>query len=267
MQYPDDDISSNISLEYEFDKKTFNLIQEEISTIYVKTERLYSRADIVEQDLYDYIHPDILDTISFMFETIKKGYDQQCAIEQAKKDSTLRAYLCDSIAQSVVKSGGKWVENTSPDTQDTLFFMPEWKFPLLSGDTIYSDSINSRFLLIDMWYVSCYPCMKVMVELSSIDMLYDESLFKTISINALDKDTVKINKVVNNLNLKCDVACAYSSDDIINMSKKMGKCHVNGFPQLYLIDMKTKQVIWHACGWYEGFTKEIEEIIKSYDER
>jgi len=261
--YPDQDILSNISRELEFDRKTFHCIQDEHSLTYAETLPMYSKIDILEQRLYDYIHPDILDTISFMFETIKKGYDRQFAEKQAKKDSVFHAHLCDSIVQSMTKNGYKWTNNISQDIQqDTLFFMPEWKFSLLSGDTIYSDRINSRFLLIDMWYIACPPCMKAMVELVSIGTLYDESLLKMVSLNVSDKDTAKISQVVSNLNLKCDVALAYDGRYDIEMSKKMGNCQ--GYPQLYLVDMKTKQVIWHSCGWYAGFTKDIEEIIKAY---
>ncbi len=115
-----------------------------------------------------------------------------------------------------------------------------------------------------MWYVACHPCRMAMHELSSIDTLYDESLLKMVSINVYDKDTVKMNQVVRNLNLQCDVACAYSSESVFNMSKEMGECR--GYPQLYLIEMKTKQVIWRSCGWYAGFTKDIEAIITANDE-
>jgi hypothetical protein len=264
--YPDDDINSNRSLEYEFNRKTFNWVQEEFSLTYDKIEWIYGKTDILEQCLYDYIHPDILDTISFKYEEIKKGYDKQYAAEQSKKDSVFRAHLCDSIAQLLTNNGSKWIENILQDAQkDTLFFMPEWKFPLLSGDTIYSDSIKSKFLLIDMWYVSCHPCRLAMRELASIDTLYDESLLKMVSLNVADKDTAKMNQVVRNLNLKCDVVCAYDSGYDIYMSKKMGNCQ--GYPQLYLIDMGTKQVIWNSCGYYKGFTKDIEEIIKGNDEQ
>jgi hypothetical protein len=64
--------------------------------------------------------------------------------------------------------------------------------------------------------------------------------------------------------LKCDVACAFNNGYDIVMSKQMGNCQ--GYPQLYLVDMKTKQVIWYSCGYYAGFTKDIEEIIIAYNE-
>ena len=260
-QLSEQDLITNISQEWEFDRKTFNLIQEELLLTYDKIEQMSHRVDIFEQRLYEYIHPDILDTISFKFEEIKKGYDLQCAEEQAKKDSALREHLCDSIAQSITQHGAKWAENIPQKSQqDTLIFMPDWKFPLLSGDTLYSNEIYDQFLLIDMWYISCHPCRMSMRELSSIDTLYNESLLKILSINVTDKDTAKMSQVVRNLNLKCDVACAYNTGYDLELSKNMGNCE--GYPQLYLIDMKTKQVIWHSCGWYEGFTKDIEEIIK-----
>jgi len=260
--YPDEeeDGLTNIYQEYEFNGKTLNWVQEEFSLTSFGTEQITRKIDVFEQRLYGYIHPDIVDTISFMFEKIKKGYDQQYVAEQAEKDSAFRDHLFDSIAQLFSKNGVRWVEHIPQDApQETLFFMPEWKFPLLSGDTIYSDSINAQFLLIDMWYVDCRFCRLAMCELSSIDTLYDESLFKMISINVSDKDTAKISQLVKNLNLKSDIVLAYESRYDIEMSKKMGNCQ--GHPQLYLIEMKTKQVIWHSCGYYEGFPKDIEEII------
>jgi hypothetical protein len=258
IRFPDNDIDSDRSEEWEFDGKTFNWIQGEFSTTYLKTERLHSGTDILEQRLYSYIHPDILDTVSFMFEDLKKGYDRQHAVELAKKDSAFR----DSIVRSITQNGYRWTDPVSQEVpqDDSLFFMPEWKLPLLSGDTIFSDSITAQFLLIDMWYVSCHPCRMAMRELSSIDTLYEESLLKMVSINVFDKDTAKISRVVKNLNLQCDIACAYDEKKVYEMSKSMGKCR--GYPQLYLIDMKTRRVIWSSCGWYEGFTKDIEAKIK-----
>ena len=258
IKYPDQeqDFLTNINREWEFDKKTSHLIQQELSLNYFKTETTYSRIDILEQHLYDYIHPDILDTISFKFDEIRKGYDKQTAEKQAKIDSAFR----DSIINSVSNNISTWAEKIPQDTQkDTLHFMPEWKFPLLSGDTLYSDSIKSRFLLIDMWYIQCLPCRLAMHELASITPPYDESLLKMLSINIYDKNTAKMSQVVKNLNLKSEIACAFRSDDVFEMSKKMGYCQ--GYPQLYLIEMKTKQVIWHSCGFRQGFTKEIKEII------
>ena len=244
--------------EWEFDKKTFNWIQYEASGVFFGTDTFYNRIDIFAQQLYDYIHPDILDTMSFKYEEIKKGYDLQCVVKQAEKDSLFR----DSIVQMVTQNGGMWVENIPEEVQeDVVYYMPEWKFPLLSGDSVYSDSINSQFLLMDMWYVSCYPCRMAMRELATIDTLYDESLLKIVSLNIYDKDTAKMRQVVNSLNLKCDIACNYGND-CREMLQKMSGGECQGYPQIYLIDMKTKEVIWYACGWYDGFTKDIEEIIK-----
>jgi hypothetical protein len=264
--HPDDEIFSDEISEYEFDRKTFEWVQSEYWYTYIKTERKYNGSIVFEQRLYDHIHPDILDTISFKFEELKKEYDKQTAVKQAKEDSAFLAHFCDSIVRLVTKNSGTWAEEMPQETQtETRFFMPEWKFPSLSGDTIHSDRINSRFMLIDMWYISCYPCMMAMRELATMDTFYDESLLKMVSINVYDEDTAKMRRVVENLNLKCDVACAFSSNDIFNMSKKMGECQ--GYPQLYLVDMNTSQIVWHACGWREGFTKEVDEIITAYGER
>ena len=53
-----------------------------------------------------------------------------------------------------------------------------------------------------------------------------------------------------------------SSEHIVRFIDAFVDKVLNAYPQLYLVDMKTKQVIWDSCGWYEGFTKDIEKIIK-----
>jgi hypothetical protein len=264
IRLPDqeEDLFTNINIEFEFNRKTFNIIQEGHSLTFGRTEQMSNRIDILEQRLFEYIHPDILDTISFKFDELRKRYDWQFAKEKAKIDSIFR----DSIVNSIRNDAGTWEEEIAQDAQkDTLFFMPEWKFPSLLGDTIYSDNINAQFLLIDMWYIGCHPCRLAMRELAFIDTLYNESLLKMVSINISDKDTTKISQVVKNLNLTCDVALAFDNRYDIELSKQMGDC--DGYPQLYLIDMKTRQVIWQACGFYAGFTKDIEEIIKEKNEK
>ena len=261
ITYPNDDIVSNSFGEWEFNRKTFHWVQEEYSGIYFNLETYYNKIDILENYLYDYIHPDILDTINFKYEELRKGYELQCAVEHAKKDSVFR----DSIAVLMAQNDGAWVQEVNKG-KDTVFFMPEWKFLSLSGDMIYSDSIKSRFLFIDLWYSSCHPCRLSMRELASIDTVYDESLLKIISINVFDKDTAKMSRVVENLNLKSEVACAFGSKEIFELSRKMGESR-SGYPQLYLIDMKTRQVIWYSFGWGEGFTKVIGEIIAGKKKR
>lgn len=259
--YPNDDTYTNHTNEKEFDSQTLYCVQSEFSAIYFKTEKEYGKTDILEYRLYDYIHPDILDTISFKYEEMKKAYDQQCVVEQAQRDSAYREHLCDSIRQIFVKDGGAWVETMPRDTQqETRYVMPDWKFPLLGGDSIRSKDIHSRFLLIDMWYISCHPCRLAMRDLAAIDTLYDKSLLKMLSLNIGDKDTVKMRQVVESLNVHCNVACTFDSNHYLELSKKMGGCQ--GYPQIYLIDMQTKEVIWRSCGWREGLAKEIEESLR-----
>ena len=260
LVHPNNDIDSNYIEEFEFDRKNLHLVQFEISGIYMKTEKLYTKCDIIEYKQYNYIHPDILDTISFKYDELKSGFDKQTAMEQAIKDSLWNEHLYDSLAL-IFNKNAKLVDTIPNNKQAEIsYFMPSWQFPLLSGDTLYSDSIQSRFLLLDMWYIACHPCRMAMRELAGFETLFDESLLKMVSLNIADKDTARMGLVVRSLNLKCDIACTFDNLKDQEMSKKMGNC--KGFPQIYLVDMKTKKVIWNSCGWYEGFTKDVEKIVR-----
>lgn len=259
--HPNNEIDSNYIEEFEFNKKNFHLVQFELNSIYMKTEKLYTKCEIIEYKQYNYINPDILDTISFKYDELKSGFDKQTAMEQAVKDSLFSEHLYDSLAH-IFNKNAKLVESIPLDTiEEVSYYMPSWQFPLLNGDTLYSDSIQSRFLLLDMWYISCHPCRMAMRELAGFDTLFDESLLKMVSLNVADKDTAKMGVVVRNSNLKCDIACSFDNLKDREISEKMGNC--KGFPQIYLVDLKTKKVIWCSCGWYEGFTKDVEKIIKA----
>lgn len=262
MKSPNDESFSDIITEWEFDYKSQYWVHTEYSGIFENLERLYGTVQIIEFQFYDYINPAILDTITFRMDDLRKKYNQQELITQEKKDSILRETICDSIIQIVSSKETKWIENSSvlPEN-DTLKYMPSWKFPLLNGDTLYSDNIKSSYLFIDLWYASCAPCIMAMKELGTIDSLFDESLIKIVSLNVTDKDTVKIKKIITTFNIKSEIVCSYDSSIDTLLSKTMGDC--TGYPQLYLIDMKTKQVVWCSCGFYKGFTKEIEAILKS----
>lgn len=258
--FPDEDVYTNISVEWEFESKTYKWIQHKSFITAFGNESSIGTIDILENKLYNYIHPDILDTISFKYDELKSGFDKQTAMEQAIKDSLWNEHLYDSLAL-IFNKNAKLVDTIPNNKQEEIsYFMPSWQFPLLSGDTLYSDSIQSRFLLLDMWYIACHPCRMAMRELAGFDTLFDESLLKMVSLNVADKDTAKMGVVVRNLNLKCDIP--YTLDILKNpeLSEKMGNC--KGFPQIYLVDMKTKKVIWHSCGWYDGFTKDVEKIVR-----
>jgi hypothetical protein len=258
---PNEETFTDIITEWEFDYKTHYWVNLEYSGIFENIERLYGTVQIIDFQFYDYINPVILDTITFRMDELRKKYNQQEIRTQEKRDSLLRETICDSIIQIVSSKETKWIENNSvlPE-KDSLKYMPSWKFPLLTGDTLYSDSIQSSYLFLDLWYVGCAPCIMAMKELGTIDSLFDKSLIKFVSLNVIDKDTAKIKRIINTFNIKSDIVCSYDSSLDTILSKEMSDC--NGYPQLYLVDMKTKQVIWQSCGYYKGFTKDIEAILK-----
>jgi hypothetical protein len=258
---PDNEMLTDQISEWEFDSNSFYWVQQEYSLIFEKIEKGYGYIEILDFQFYDYINPSILDTITFRMDDLRVKYSNQELRTQEIKDSLIRETTCDSIIQIVTSKETKWIDNKSNlSIKDSLKYMPSWKFPLLTGDTLYSDSIKSSYLFLDLWYVGCAPCIMAMKELGTIDSLFDKSLIKFVSLNVIDKDTIKIKKIINTFNIKSDIVCSYDSSLDTILSKEMSDC--NGYPQLYLVDMKTKQVIWQSCGYYKGFTKEIEAILK-----
>ena len=259
--YPDDEMNTDNTIEWEFNRKTLNWVHEEHRVRLYNTERFYGSREIIEFKFYDYIHPDILDTITFRYEELRKKSDQQKMKELHLKDSLLREKMLDSIMKIAFTTERPLYNTISENEEkDTLKYMPSWEFPRLSGGTLHSDSITSRYLLIDLWYVGCVPCRVAMKELGTIDTLFDKSLVMFLSVNVADKDSAKIRLVVNNIGFDSEIVCTHDRRLDTIISRNMGDCR--GFPQLYMVDMKTKQVVWRSCGYFEGFTKEIVAILR-----
>lgn len=258
--FPDDEMSTNNSYELEFNKKTLNWVHTEEHAILFETDKYYTSTEIIDGQFYDYIHPDILDTISFRYDELRKNYDLQTEEQRNINDSIAREKLMDSIVKLNISKGNP-LTTQIPEEQkkDTIKYMPSWKAPLLSGGTLYSDSIQSGYVVIDMWYAACPPCRMAMKELATIDTLFDKSLVRFVSMNVFDKDTAKIRLIANSINCHADIVCTYDRTDTL-LTHAMGDCI--GYPQLYLVDMKTKQVIWRSCGYFQGFTEEIKAILR-----
>ncbi|NLA24729.1 MAG: hypothetical protein GX879_07160, partial [Bacteroidales bacterium] len=58
-----------------------------------------------------------------------------------------------------------------------------WALPLIGGDTLHSNTINSKIIVLDFYYTSCGPCILDIRNLVKLDSLFNDSDVCFIGIN------------------------------------------------------------------------------------
>lgn len=141
--------------------------------------------------------------------------------------------------------------NKPPLTKGTL--APNFKVLLTNHDEFELHKNKGKIVLIDFWFSSCVPCLKVMPQLNKIAQKYDSTEVKIIGINPYDTKE----RAIKTLNRKApNLHSAYESADIAT------DYNVYLYPTLYFIDKKGEVFTSHS-GSGENFYDEVIEIIES----
>ncbi len=145
----------------------------------------------------------------------------------------------------------KNIINTGKDTAKILI---NSNFITMNGDSIKLSSIKGKWILVDFWYVGCYPCYKAMDFFNKINQKYKNSNLVIYGINPIDNDRKALSRLFNDKGLTYQ----YLIDP-------KGKCRYNvglsGFPQLFLISPDQK-IVWQHFGYTTDMDAELEKIIE-----
>jgi peroxiredoxin len=154
----------------------------------------------------------------------------------------------------------KYVEKyVRPKLLDSNTFAPDWKFPVYGkNDSISLSQFRGKYVLMDYWYVSCYPCQKAIPSLLKLQEKFKDKLV-VLGMNPFDNDE-KLNEFIpkNKINyqvIKCKSDFPRS------------KYNVVAYPTMYILNKEGK-IIKTEIGfspeenYAEKFEREISELIK-----
>jgi len=148
----------------------------------------------------------------------------------------LKDYVPDRVPESLPK--------------DTL--APNWTLPSVHDEEISLNNLKGHLVLIDFFYMACYPCMKALPGLQALHKKYKDKGLMVIGIDPYDKK-------------KADVATFLSKRDITYTVVLGGKdeeknYHVYCYPTMFLIDKKGK-IIFIQIGYGNGVEDTLEKMI------
>ena len=79
---------------------------------------------------------------------------------------------------------------------------PDWKLPLVQGDSLSLSSLKGKYVLLDFWFIGCGACVQSIPTLNALMEKYDRSRFEVIGVNFSSKDHEAIQKYCMNADMK-----------------------------------------------------------------
>lgn len=116
---------------------------------------------------------------------------------------------------------------------------------------------KGKIVILDFWYMSCYPCQMAIPHLNSVQEKYKDKVV-VLCVNASDTEEKEIKKIPDFIKR---THLNYSTAMIDRTILKHYNIHA--FPTLYVVDQKG--IIQYAQqGFSEELEKNLEKIIKEY---
>lgn len=129
---------------------------------------------------------------------------------------------------------------------------PEWNLVNLDDDTMRLSDFRGQLVLIDFFYMWCYPCMAALPALQELHEEYRDKGVKVVGINPFDTKEDGIMEFLEKRDVNYTVLLG---------AKEVAKMYrVSGYPTMYLLDRQGK-IIKTQVGYGEGVEEEIEEVI------
>lgn len=135
---------------------------------------------------------------------------------------------------------------------------PTFALPGLGQDTIRLSDYKGKVILLDFWYMSCYPCVKALPHLEELHQTYKNHGLEVIGVNSPDNPK------------RLDQLSGFLLQEGITYPTVIGDYSVDNaykvklYPTLYLIDQQGR-IAYSQLGFSESMLdslgKEIEELL------
>jgi len=132
---------------------------------------------------------------------------------------------------------------------------PDFRLPLLTGDTLESRSINSGAILLDFWYLSCAPCILSIPAVKQIHQKFQQQGLQIIGINVQDDNEAALKEFVSRYGIDHPI--------LLDAGKSVSRqVNVSGYPTFILIDAASKVVLYRQVGYDQSIVPLLEKKIQ-----
>jgi thiol-disulfide isomerase/thioredoxin len=164
-----------------------------------------------------------------------------------KTESLLQSFSVDIKKHNVFKYLYEMVQKWKITRLGNPF--PTVKFKNTTGEIISTDSIKSRYLLLNFWGTWCGPCKAEIPFLIQLFNTYPKAKLEIISIAYENKDgnPSKTLSFLEENRIKWGNVICYKDYNDVN-SYLVSNFGISIFPTNVLVDLSTKRIIWVSNG-------------------
>jgi thiol-disulfide isomerase/thioredoxin len=157
---------------------------------------------------------------------------------------TLRAYSGFNVIQEYDTLQKKPLLSNGCSVQD-------FRLHAVDNSVSWLSEIKNEYIILDFWYMGCYPCLKSIPILNNLKMTYGNKI-GVIGINSIDTDTSLIKKFIARHKINYDIA--YMGTEAAE------KFNVRAYPTLYILN-KERKVIFGEIGFSERLVNKIDSVL------
>jgi thiol-disulfide isomerase/thioredoxin len=195
-------------------------------------------------------------TQHFIFDINNIKYnDFDTSIVSRRIDSLKRIYDVDIDSEIVTPKS----DNATNPLLEVNTIAPYFSGKYYQKDTLVSlEDYKGKIILIDFWYMSCYPCIMAIPFLNKMYEIYKDKGFIVLGLNRYDSDKKDVlDRFIKKYDIKYPIVFTDEKEDIDSIYK------VRGYPSLYLLD-KDLKIILSKRGFSEESMDSLDMIIKKY---
>ncbi len=150
-------------------------------------------------------------------------------------------------------------KNNIPFTQvraleigDTL---PDFTFQNLPNYNINFADLKQDYILLDFWYIGCFPCVLALPFVDSLAKTYENKNLFVLGVNPYDTSASKMSEFKKKKNIN------YSN--ILIDIKTADAMRIVGYPTLAIIERKTRKVLYVQ----RGYSEEMKSLLIDFIEK
>ncbi len=133
---------------------------------------------------------------------------------------------------------------------DTL---PEFEYKNLTSQNINFDNIKQDYVLLDFWYIGCFPCILASTFIDTLSTQYKDKNLFVLGINTQDTSESKISDFKKKKNI--------SYPNILMGYEEAKLLPVFAYPTMVIIERKTRRVIYVQTGYGEEMKQPMIDFI------
>jgi thiol-disulfide isomerase/thioredoxin len=132
---------------------------------------------------------------------------------------------------------------------------PQWTLRSLENNSVSLADFKGKLVLLDFFYLSCYPCLQALPMLQKLHDKYKSKGLVVLGLNPFDEVTDGVENILKKRGVQYPV--------FLKTESVASDYLVSSYPTIYLVG-KDGKIIYSHTGYQEGYEQVLEDLIKQH---